>query len=171
MAFAIRCPDCRQKIPWQKDVPTPDFCPRCGVNIAGPETDDAVVVMPAFLSERTKKVDSVYRDMEAKSVNRAEHAAEMAGVSASEMSALKVTNLRDNMREGDIAALDREASAAEARLKAASPAAVPNFASNGAEMSAGISTGAVAINGQVVQGIEPRAGARTAERTQRLLGR
>lgn len=171
MAFAIRCPECRAKIPWKLNVAKPKECPSCGTEMVEPEGDDSVVVMPAFLSARTRKIDGVYRDMEQKSENRMEHAAHLAGTSTSEMSDLKVTNLRDNLREGDIAELNRAASQAEANLRAASPAAVPNWASNGAELSGGISTGAVAVNGQIVQGIEPRAGARTAERTQRLMGR
>ena len=100
-----------------------------------------------------------------------EMAAKQAGVPVSDMAALKLTDLRDNMREGDIAQLDREANAAEARLKQASPAAIPHFENNGAELAAGVATGAVAINGQVTHGVYPRAGANTAAGIQRLLAR
>lgn len=171
MAFIIRCPHCRERIPWKKDVPFPDECPRCGVATAQGETDDTVIVMPAFLSARTKAIDGTYRQMESTSVVRAEMAAQQAGCDVSDMSALKITDMKDNMREGDIAAYERESDAAAARLKQASPAAIPHFETNGAEMSVGVSTGAVAINGQVQHGIYPRAGANTAAGIQRLMQR
>ena len=49
--------------------------------------------------------DKVYRDMERASEGRAEQAAEMAGVPVSEMSHLKITNMRDNVQVGESAAM------------------------------------------------------------------
>lgn len=43
--------------------------------------------------------------MEQASINRARQAADLAGVPESEMSHLKITNMKDNLREGDTAAM------------------------------------------------------------------
>ena len=61
--------------------------------------------MPAIRTVAGTMLDKVYRAEEAASEKRAEQAAEMAGVPVSEMSGLKITNMRDNMREGDVAAI------------------------------------------------------------------
>jgi hypothetical protein len=61
--------------------------------------------MPALRSATTKATDKVYRDMETASIHRAEEAARMAGVPVSEMSHLKITNLRDNVHEGETYAM------------------------------------------------------------------
>ena len=169
--FIIRCPECRHKIPWSKDVAMPSFCPACGKRVGSDRADDDVVMPFIRSSGKTASIDKLYRDMESGSETRAALAAEAAGVPVADMSAMKMTDMRDNQREGDIAQLDREANAAEARLKQASPAAIPHFEGNGAELAGGISSGAVAINGKVVQGIHPRAGVRAVEGVQRLMGR
>jgi hypothetical protein len=110
--------------------------------------------------------DKVYRDIEAGSEQRVERAAELTGATKDEMSSLKITNMNDNMRAGDMAAQD--ASEAMKRLQASSPTPI-GFQSNGAEFSKGIAQGAVALNGQVTTGIEPNAGARAAARVARRM--
>jgi hypothetical protein len=49
-------------------------------------------------------MDRVYRQLEASSYARAEQAASMMNVPVSEMSNIKMTDMRDNLREGDISA-------------------------------------------------------------------
>ena len=93
MAFSLRCPDCRGKFPWQPSAPTPRFCPLCSTDM-GEAKDDSVICVPAFLSAKTKNNDKHYRDLEKGSETRAELAAGVAGVPVSEMSDLKITDLK-----------------------------------------------------------------------------
>ena len=104
MSFALRCPDCRKAFKWDVSKPTPRYCPLCNADM-GQEPDDNVVSIPAFLSAKTRAADQVYRDHERASEVRAEKAAEAAGVPVSEMSALKITNMRDAKHQGDLAAI------------------------------------------------------------------
>ena len=104
MAFALRCPDGRKAFKWNPLEAYPDECPLCGAVMASDKSDDDnVIVMPAFLSAKTKSVDKVGRDLMDSSIVRAEKAAEMAGVSVSEMSDMKVTDLKSTKHEGSVA--------------------------------------------------------------------
>lgn len=94
----LRCPDCSMTFPWlfleRDESDSPAHCPRCG-NYMGDDPQQ----LPGGFSIGTQKgrsVDAVYRDIEASSAARAE----MAGDAS-----LKVTNMRDNLREGDVAAM------------------------------------------------------------------
>ena len=104
MAFKLRCPVCREKFFWNPKEKHPAECPICHVHIGHDRADDDVV-SPSLRSLRTVANDAVYRYMEKSSEVRAEQAAEMAGVPVSEMSGLKITNMKDNLRPGDIAAM------------------------------------------------------------------
>ena len=80
----------------------PEYCPECGNFMgAGP------VKLPSFAaikSQRTKNADATYRNMETGSETRQELAAEMTGLDKADFSALKITDLKDNLRPGDVAA-------------------------------------------------------------------
>lgn len=102
MAFALKCPECRRSFKWDPNKCWPEQCPLCKAMMEELSPDN-VIAIPAFLSAKTRSVDKVYRDTEAASIHRMEQAAAVAGCDVSEMSALKVTNMRDNLREGDIA--------------------------------------------------------------------
>ena len=104
MAFALRCPDCRKAFKWEPSKPTPRYCPLCSADM-GEEKDDNVVCLPAFLSAKTKANDQVYRDTEAASINRMEKVAELTGTPVSELSDMKITNLRDGRHEGEMSAI------------------------------------------------------------------
>jgi endogenous inhibitor of DNA gyrase (YacG/DUF329 family) len=167
MAFALRCPECRKAFKWEVSKPDPRYCPLCSADLGEPP-DDSVISIPAFLSAKTKANDKVYRDIEASSVVRMEKAAEAAGVPVSEMSDLKITNMRDNGREGDIAAVPvvndvtRQMDALNAK------GGQMGFGSqSGPEFAAGIATGAVTVNGVTTHGIHPRAGAKALAAIQR----
>jgi hypothetical protein len=110
--FQIRCPGCRKPFPWDPAIELPERCPLKGCGYVAkkrdPEVDeDGVIVIaaPFIGSAKTKATDSCYRELETSSAARAELAAQVAGVPVSEMSHLKVTNLKDNTREGEIAAM------------------------------------------------------------------
>lgn len=112
MAVVARCPGCRKTFPWNPANGLPERCPLPGCNYVAakrdPETDeDGVIVIaaPFIGSARTKQTDASYRELETSSAARAELAAQAAGVPVSEMSHLKVTNIRDNTRPGEVAAM------------------------------------------------------------------
>jgi hypothetical protein len=106
MAYSLRCPVCRVKMPWNPAAGFPEFCPNvsCESRIAH-DRDDADVVMPFYKSAATKANDSIFDRMVAGSEKRAEIAAQMAGVPVSEMSDLKITDLRPTTHAGDVAAV------------------------------------------------------------------
>lgn len=170
MAFALRCPDCRKSFPWDVKAAYPRYCPLCQADL-GEEKDDNVICMPAFLSAKTKANDQVYRDIERSSEVRMEKAAEAAGVSVSEMSSLKITNINDTRHEGAIAAVPVNNAVTQQMEAANAKGGQFGFAgSNGAEFAAGISTGDVTVNGHTTRGIAPRAGANTLAAIQRSNG-
>lgn len=94
MKVILRCPLCREKFKYDVADGFPDDCQVCGKRIAHDREDDDVVI-PYFLSDKTKKTDGVARQVMDGSEQRAEMAAAMAGVPVSEMSGLKVTDLND----------------------------------------------------------------------------
>ena len=165
----LRCTYCRGAFPWDSALPWPKACPLCAEDISIPDRGDGGVVMPFIRSAKMAATDKTYRDMEAGSETRVERAAEVTGSTKEDMASLRITNMHDNMRQGDIASMEvSQADAALARLQAASPMKI-GFQENGAEYSSGISTGAVAVNGNITTGIEPNAGARAAMRVQRKM--
>lgn len=164
----LRCPYCRRAFQWDAALPWPDNCPfrECDAEIGIPDRGE-VIQMPSLRSARMAANDKVYRDIEKGSETRAQIAAETVGMPVADMAALKITDLKDNQRAGDVAAVESEA--AMNRLKAMSPNTPVGFAANGAELGAGIAQGAINVNGQVITGIEPNAGARTIQRMQKKM--
>lgn len=97
MAVIYRCPQCRQKFKWDITKSEPTRCHAespCGYEYR--ELEDDVIVMPAFLSARSKANDAVARQVMDASEQRVHQAAELAGCSASDMAGLKITNLTDD---------------------------------------------------------------------------
>jgi hypothetical protein len=163
----LRCTLCRGSFTWVVKDGYPDFCPLCGERIGIEDRGDNGVVMPFIRSAKMTANDKVYRDIEKGSEARVGYAAEVAGATREDMAALKITDMRDNMRAGDIAA--KEADGAMERLQKMTPMQV-GFQANGQGYSDGIAQGAVALpNGQVITGIEPNAGARAARRVARKM--
>lgn len=113
-----RCPDCAEKFSLAHGDPIPNYCPLCGAYVG---------VDPNFVPSRMNIATSIgkagdwsYRKLEADSEARAEAAvpaieqqlrdagipAEQAQkMAAAQAAEIKVTNMRDNMREGDVAAI------------------------------------------------------------------
>lgn len=102
-SYRLRCPECRDKFPWDAQSRWPRYCPLCQADINN-DRDDDDIVMPAFLSARTKETDKVYNDMVKGSEFRAQAAADLAGVPVSEMSSLKITDL-NTRRDAEIMAV------------------------------------------------------------------
>jgi hypothetical protein len=103
MGFVLRCTECREKFKWLGDK-FPDECPICHAHIGHDRADDDVV-MPFVSRRKIASADKTYRAMEAGSEQRMQLAAELTGEPASEFSGLKITDMRDNMRAGDMAAI------------------------------------------------------------------
>lgn len=101
------CPDCKGQfdhLHHPSDEPPPDYCPLCGANVSGKRKKrlSRVVTAPAIKTVVSKSADQVYRQMEDSSNVRAQQAAEILGVHPSKLSNMKMTNMKDNLREGDM---------------------------------------------------------------------
>ena len=92
-AIVLKCPACREKFKYDVSEGWPDDCPLCKTDINNRRDDDEIV-MPNILSFKTKNTDGVARQVMDGSETRAELAAAMAGVPVSEMSALKITDIK-----------------------------------------------------------------------------
>jgi hypothetical protein len=154
----LRCDQCGNK--FYAKTAYPECCPICGAEREDDPGD--VISMPALRSATTATPDKVFREMEEKSIARAEAAASMAGVPVAEMSHLKITDLRDNVKDGETYA---------------KPVQVPSnmqgkWVGGGPEYGAAAASGAVTVNGQTMQGVHPRAGMRYGlDHIQKLNGR
>jgi NAD-dependent SIR2 family protein deacetylase len=157
MPFVVKCPGCKQRIKWLVDDP-PDDCPACGHRLVS-DRADSDVVMPNILAFSTRCQDGVYKAMEKASEQRVYEAAEMAGCSPSEMSSLKITNLRDNMKQGEIAAIPvvNDVTRQMDAVRAMNPNAHVGFGTGG-----GVSAG-IGFSESVPTGPYPSAGARTQQ--------
>jgi len=144
----LQCPECAHK--FYAKTAFPECCPNCAYEYQEP--DDTVIPMPSLRSATTKATDKVYRDMETSSIHRAEEAARMAGVPVSEMSHLKITNLRDNVQIGETYAMPVKNSVTDAM---------------DAMRARGIQAGFVdgsSFAANVNQGFAPRSGAGVLDR-------
>lgn len=100
-----QCPDCEgtfDHLHLRSTDEPPNFCPLCGSNMSDPEPQVGRINLGTSVG---KSGDQVYRAMEDGSATRAQIAADHLGIDASEMSAMKITDIKDNMREGDTAAV------------------------------------------------------------------
>jgi len=159
MPFVVKCPGCKQRIKWLVDDP-PDDCPACGHRLVSDRADDDVVV-PNILAFSTRCQDGVYKAMEKASEQRMYQAAEMAGCDVSDMKDLKITNMRDNMKQGEIAAMPvvndvtRQMDAIRA-------------ANQNAQMGYGGADAGIGFSASVPTGPYPSAGARTQQAFRRV---
>ena len=161
----LQCPECANK--FYAVSMCPDCCPKCGYVYEPP--DDTVISMPAIRSAVSKAADQTYRDMETASERRAEMAAQAAGVPVSEMSGLKITNLRDNTKPGEDMAPAVVNDVTKHMDSLQQRGGQFGFV-NGSEFAAGTAQGAINVNGRITTGIEPRAGARALGSIQRMNG-
>jgi DNA-directed RNA polymerase subunit RPC12/RpoP len=102
---SYQCPDCSvifDYLHMRREDPPPSFCPRCGASTSevSPEISRFHIATNAG-----KSGDAVYRALEDSSNYRADMAAQQLGVDPASMSAMRTTDMKDNMREGDTAAV------------------------------------------------------------------
>lgn len=113
--------------------------------MANDRADDDVV-MPAFLSPKTKANDKVYRDTERGSEVRMHAAAEAAGCDVSEMAGLKITNMNDR-KDCEIGAIPVNNPVSQAMQQAPG---MTGFQANGAAFAQGTRVGPFANAGAKV---------------------
>lgn len=163
--FRLQCPECTHK--FYAPSMFPECCPGCGYQYD--PHDDTVISMPAIKSLVSKVADQTYRDIERSSEQRAETAAQMAGVPVSDMSGLKITDLRDNTKPGEVAIAPVSNAVTQQMDMMQARGGQVGFV-GGSEFAAGTAQGAVNVNGQIINGIVPRAGAKALGSIQRLNG-
>ena len=162
MAIILKCPDCREKFRWEfsDESRWPKACPLCKVDI-GIDTDDSVIMMPSLKSAKTKVVDASYRELETSSERRMEQAAQDAGCSPSEMSALKITDIKTGVKPGESYVREVHNPVTERMEQMKQMGAQVGFSG----------AAAAELAGSVRTGPHPNAGANTLARIQRLNGR
>ena len=110
-----QCPECMKNFDFlhhPNDEPPPSFCPICGADVSGkgkkkkrvsPRTRFDSPAKPISIPRgAAKNVDGVYRGMENATEQRMIDAAEVLGVDPKSLSAMKMTNMKDNLRDGDL---------------------------------------------------------------------
>lgn len=163
-AWILRCSECGTKFR-SPTMEGPEFCPnsQCGVAMQDDADEDGIITIaaPFIRSARMKATDDVYRAHERTSEARVEHAAAMAGVSPSEMSSLKVTNMRDNVKPGETHAAPIQNAVTDQMAVMAAKGHQVGFAQmDAAALASGVRTGP-----------HPNAGAKAIQSVQRLTGR
>jgi hypothetical protein len=108
-----QCPECERNFDFlhhPNDEPPPSFCPLCGADVSGKKKtrmksrtrfDSPAKSLP-IPKGAAKNVDGIYRGMEAATDQRMLDAAEVLGVDPKSLSGMKMTNMKDNLREGDL---------------------------------------------------------------------
>lgn len=120
--WKLRCPDCGERYIVANGEAPPNFCKSCGTDFRVEPNGEFVPKAPAIRTDQTKANDWAYRKAEADSEARAEAALpaieqqliesgipvdQAQRMAAQQASDLKVTNLKDNLREGEVAAMPK----------------------------------------------------------------
>jgi len=103
--FRYQCPDCGGKFRWLFGEAPPNFCPLCAAYVGENEATEFVPKAPAIRTAAGQIPDKLFRQMETASIERAEQARDIAGGDRVDYSHMHITNMRDNLREGDVAAI------------------------------------------------------------------
>ena len=139
-----QCPHCQRRVYEWDDEAAPRFCGHCGYDSeADPSAPPLAeqLAAPYISSSAARSVDQITRAHEEGAEFRARMAQEQFGLTAEEASVIKMTNQKDNLREGDVAA---------------APVVVPPDMQPMRATQAGL-----AASGLVRQGPEPNMGLRT----------
>lgn len=152
------CPECQGAFTFMHhpvDEPPPRFCPLCAYDshsedlplpfiagIVAPHVKNRVIV---------QAVDQTYRQMEAGADHQIQEAARMTGLDASEFANMKITDMKDNLREGDIAAVPVDNTVS--RAMAAAPGITGFQGANAMGFAASAHTGSDAHAGAKTAGM------------------
>lgn len=99
------CPDCGGKFRWPFGDPPPLFCPLCSAYVGEDEPAEFTPKAPAIRTAGNQLHDQLYRDMEKSSIERADQAYEIGGGDRKDYDHLHMTNMRDNVKEGEVSAI------------------------------------------------------------------
>lgn len=155
------CPECKGQFDYLHHPSVEDdpvrFCPLCGFDTMGDNAAqmEAQLGSPMLRSNLGKSTENVYRAMEEGAAFRAEVAKEKYGADQAEANLLKITDMQESRREGDIAAAPIRNSVAQAM--AAAPPGMTGFAGNAHVQQA------VQYARGTSQGPEPHAGLRAQQ--------
>jgi hypothetical protein len=107
----LTCPDCSGTFRMELEPGNfPDYCPLCSAYVGvDPDFVPSQVNIGTSLG---KAGDLTFRQMEQASIDRAESFGQPS---------MKITNMKDNLREGDVAAMVPQPSAAYQEMTAATP--------------------------------------------------
>lgn len=146
------CPSCEDKFEIfhrASDEKPPRYCPLCGFDTWEGENLREELAMPYISSARARSVDAHYRAMEEGAEYRATVAREM-GLDAEAANQLKLTDQKDGLREGDIAAVP--VNNAVTQFMAQSPPGTPvGYVTNGPGYSGAVATGPFPNAGALTQ--------------------
>lgn len=161
-----QCPECSNQFTYLRypsDAPEhPRFCPCCGYatddqadGAPEPAAFEKQVSAPHIARVAGKAGDQVYRMMEQGADMRVKMAAEMTGQPDADFADMKITNLKDNLRAGDIAAIAPPANPVTQHMAAMAQqrGVTFGFGGNAAELAMGYASA-------VGSGPEPYAGMR-----------
>lgn len=120
------CPECQGQFSFlhhPSDEPPPRFCPLCGHDSHAEEAvvrDFIAGIVAPHVQNRivVQAVDGTYRGMQNAAEAQIDRAVEMTGEDRSEFDNMKLNNMRDDMREGDIAAVPVDNSVSRAMTAA-----------------------------------------------------
>lgn len=101
MRFKLQCNFCAEKFVHVGDD-YPDECPLCHAYVGLDGKPE--VSLPAISLAKNRSPDLLYRGMEDGAKHRIDVAADHLGIPTSELSDLKMTNMKDGLRPGDISA-------------------------------------------------------------------
>lgn len=153
-SISFLCPECSNifKTIQDREDPPPRFCPHCAFDSQGGEPMAESVAMPHIGRPIRGIVDNQYRAMEQGSIDRANMAMEEFGLDTAAANELKLTNMKDGLREGDTSFIPVNNEVSRA-LDAAPPGqfGFSGGAAQGLGYSASVPTGPL-----------PNAGGRTA---------
>ena len=155
-----QCPACEGRFQFMhhpSDEPPPRYCPLCGNDCEEGDTLGETLSTPHLSSEKARSVDGYYRATEEAADHRATMAESVFGLDKAEADQLRITNMRDNLREGDttIAPVNNPVS----QLVDANPSTFGFQQQAGLAYSAGVS-----------QGPFPNAGARALNTVRAMHG-
>lgn len=149
-----QCPECLYEFNYDHHPtiaadPAPRFCAKCGLDTEGDY--DPALVMPHIGRPIKGIVDNQHRAMEDGAEFRAEMARETMGLDQEGANAMKLTNMKDNLREGDTS--DMPARNDVTQIMEAAPQGMFGF-----QQAAGLGYSASVSDGQY-----PNAGARAMQ--------
>lgn len=149
-----QCPECSYEFnydhhPSIEADPCPRYCAHCGFDTAAEDYDPALV-MPHIGQPIRQNVDGMHRAMEEGAEFRAEQAREQFGLDQQQANAMKLTDMKDNLREGDTG--DMPVKNDVTKVMEIAPQGMFGF-----QQQAGVGYSAAVTEGQ-----DPNAGARAA---------